>query len=447
MYGSQALREAAEWVLARSPADETEVVLLGTDSQLTRFANNEIHQNVAERNVEVRIRTVLDKRVGVAAANALHPEALEHALQQALDLTRQQPPIPDWPGLPSPEGEPSTVRGFSEETAAATPEDRARQVARVCRPAEEAGVIASGALETATQELAVANSHGVFRYYPATYADFVAVVMSDTGSGYAAGAHRDFSALDVEQLGQEAITKALRSRNPVDIEPGVYDVVLEEYAMSDILWFIGSLGFGARPFVEGQSFVSGRLGERVLGENITLVDDGLDEHALPLPFDFEGVPRQRLTLVERGVAKSVVWDTYWAAKVEGQKSTGHALPAPNPWGPLPLHMHLEAGTTPKAELVRQVERGLWVTRFHYTRTVHPLRVIVTGMTRDGTFLIENGEIVGPVKNLRFTQSYVESLNQVVALSAERRLLRGYAGATLVPAAVIRGFTFTSRTTF
>lgn len=448
MLNEQTLRDLAQTVLLASRADETEVVLLATHARLTRFANNEIHQNVAEHNLEARIRVVKGGRVGVAISNSADRDALLKTLEQAEALAANTPPVPDWPGLPHDTRPTPETETWSEATASATPERRADLVGDVCRTADAAGHVASGALETNTQALYIANSHGVERYVPRTVASFVTVVMSDTGSGYAAGAHRDLNAIPVADLGREAVETATRSRNPIDLEPGVYDVVLDTYAMADILSFVCSLGFGGQAYAEGRSFVSGKLGEQVLGENITIIDDGLSPDGLPLPVDFEGVVRQRLPLVEHGVARAVAWDSRWAARA-GTESTGHALPAPNWWGPVPLHPHLAAGETPRSELVRYVERGIYVTRFNYTRTVNPGRVIVTGLTRDGTFLIENGEIVAPIKNLRFTQSYVEALQNVVALSRERRILAsfGTVGAMKVPAAVIRNFTFTGKTQF
>lgn len=447
MQGMEALREVAERVLSLSPADETEVVYMGNDTSLTRFANNEIHQNVAETNLRLQVRVVLSERIGVARTNSLDDEALEQVVQTALMLARAQPPRLDWPGLPPPGDAPEAIDGFVHATATTSPNERASIAERICRPAIQSNLNASGAIQTTAEELMVANTHGTFVYYPSTLADVVTVVMSESGSGYSHASSADVTAIDVEALGDEAIKKAARSREPVDLEPGRYDVVLEEYAVEDMVRFISLMGLGAQAFVEGRSFASNRLGEKVTGEAITLVDDGLDRETLPLPVDFEGVPRRRVTLIERGVVKNVVWDHYWASKTTEFRNTGHALPAPNPSGPLPIHPQMSAGETPKDELIKQIKRGLWVTRFNYTRVVHPARVVVTGLTRDGTFLIEDGEIVAPVKNLRFTESYLEALDRTIAISRERRLLRTMLFSALVPAVAIEGFTFTGKTQF
>ncbi|HMA33953.1 MAG TPA: metallopeptidase TldD-related protein, partial [Chloroflexia bacterium] len=245
-------------------------------------------------------------------------------------------------------------------------------------------------------------------------------------------------------LGREAIDKAVRSQNPIDIAPGAYDVILEEYAMGEMLQYLSYIGMGALALQEGRSFM--RLGEQITGANITIYDDGADPRCLPMPFDFEGVPKQRVEIIQNGVAKAVVYDTYTAGRAPGKTSTGHGLPAPNTFGPLPLNLILAPGPTPKADLIRGVKRGLWVTRFHYVNIVHPLQTVLTGMTRDGTFLIEDGVITRPVKNLRFTQSVLAALSQA-ELANTLKLQKGFLGGILVPAARIAGFNFSSATDF
>jgi predicted Zn-dependent protease len=192
--------------------------------------------------------------------------------------------------------------------------------------------------------------------------------------------------------------------------------------------------------------MSGRLGERVMGENISIWDDGLSASTIPVPFDYEGVPKKRVKFVDRGVASNVVWDTYQAGKQPPGEasSTGHALPAGNTFGPLPLHTFMQPGDATREDMIKSTKRGLWVTRFWYTRAVHPLNVIVTGMTRDGTFLIEDGKVVGPVRNMRFTQGYVEALNNVDMIGRDTVLLQGEAniGLLRVPALKIARWSFT-----
>ena len=447
MLGKQRIKQITDGILARSAADQTEVVILSGDSFLTRFANSTIHQNVAETNTEVRIRVVLGKRVGVAATNNLEDAALAQALENALAISRLQPENPDFKSLPGPLPL-AEVSAFSEATAKCTPEQRAKGAGSICLMARGDGVVASGALTTEVAELAVANSLGTFAYHIATVADINTVVMSDTSAGYAAARALSVDDLDFEAIGREAIQKCLHSQNPRPLEPGEYTVILEPYAVQDFIQMMGYTGFSAVAMQEGRSFMVGKIGQQVVDPRVSIWDDGLSPDGLPVPFDFEGVPKQRVDLIEKGIARGVVYDSYRAGK-ENKASTGHALPAPNAFGPMPLNPFFGPGDATLDEMIAGTERGLYVTRFHYTRPVDPKRVIITGMTRDGTFLIENGEIAYPVKNLRFTQSYLEALNYVEAIGRRPRLLGGMAsiGGASVPALKLGKFRFTGATEF
>jgi predicted Zn-dependent protease len=448
MLGEQRTKQITDTILAQSTAEQTEVVILANDQYLTRFANSTIHQNVAETNTEIRIRVVLGGRVGVATTNSLDAEALAQALESALAIARMQPENPDFKSLPGPE--PMTeVTVFSEATANCTPEQRARGAGAICLRAREAGAVASGALTTTVIEVVVANSLGTFAYYATTSADINTVVMVETGAGYASALTLDIRDLDFEAIGREAVTKCLRSQNPRSLEPGEYTVILEPYAVQDFVQMMAWTGFSAVAYQEGRSFMTGKIGQQILDPRVSVWDDGLNPEGLPWLFDFEGVPKQRVNLIEEGVARGVVYDSYRAGKEQGQTSTGHALPAPNAFGPLPLNTFFAPGKATVEEMIANTERGLYVTRFHYTRPVEPSRVVITGMTRDGTFLIEKGEIAYPVKNLRFTQSYLEALNQVEMIGREPHLLLGMAGMARdsVPALKLNQFTFTGATEF
>jgi predicted Zn-dependent protease len=229
---------------------------------------------------------------------------------------------------------------------------------------------------------------------------------------------------------------------PVELPPGDYPVVLEPYAVVDIADMLGYLGFSALAVQEERSFFE--PGKRIGSDLVTLTDDASDRAGMPASFDYEGVPTQRVTLVDAGICRAVVHDAQTAAR-DGVASTGHGLPAPNPWGPFPLHMVMGAGGTPREELLGGLERGLLVTRFHYTNVVHPKQAIITGMTRDGLFLVEAGRITRPVRNLRFTQSYLDALGAVEAVSAERIAVDGFLGTAVVPSLRIGSFTFTGAT--
>lgn len=429
---------------AEAGASEAEALVLGTDSQLTRFANSEIHQNVAERNTTVNLRFVDGRRVGVSSTNRLDDAALRRLARSAAAIARLQPERDDFAGLPTPTGPISLVAGAaSGTTAEATPEQRASGVREVIGRIDAAGMLAYGSFSTSLEYVAVANSHGVRAQEERTFAQLITVAMGADGeAGYAEACAVDVSGIDPGAIGAEAAGKAVAGHGPVALPPGDYPVVLEPYAVVDLLDMLGYVGFSALAVQEGRSFFEPG---RVVGSDlVSIVDDGADPAGAPASFDYEGVAKQRVALIEGGVCRDVVYDAETAARA-GRLSTGHGLPAPNPWGPFPLNMLMDAGSASPDELVGGLERGLLVTRFHYTNPVHPKLAIVTGMTRDGLFLVEGGRIINPVRNLRFTQSYLTALAGVEAVGAERRLLRSGLGVVVVPALRIGAFTFTGAT--
>ncbi len=435
-------------LLQRSTADQMEVLVLGNDEQLTRFANNTIHQNVSETNATVTVRVALGQRVGVATSNDLTAAGLDRVLETATAVARLQPENPDFPGFPQPRPV-ASANAFDEDTAGSSPQDRAQQVGIVCRRAGAAGLIASGAFSTSTHELAVANSHGTLAYHASTQADLVTVVMSDDSAGYAAERTWQVGQMDVPALGDEATAKALRGRAPRDLTPGVYTVVLEPYATQDFLAMLRYTGMSALALQEGRSWMNGRVGQQLMAPSISIWDDGLDPSGVPLPFDFEGVPKQRVDIVKQGVALGVVYDTTTAHKEAERASTGHAVhPAmAATMGPIPLNLFMAPGDATLDEMIASTERGLLITRFHYTRPVHPRDAIITGLTRDGTFLIEKGEIAYPVKNLRYTQSYLQALAGTEMVGNELKSLGSFIGVDRAPALKLAEFQFTGATQF
>jgi PmbA protein len=444
MLGPDAIRKLADTVFPASRADQTEVVLLGGESSLTRFANNFIHQNVNERDAEIRVRAVVGSRVGVASSNDLSQNALARLAETAVVIAERQPDNTEFPGLPAPR--PLTeVSSFSQATADFSPADRARAVKTVCSLAQERGVRAFGAFSTSASEIAVVSTTGVFAHGTSTAATIKSVVMADdSGSGYAQRSAMDARDIDAESVAVEAVETAIRSRLPVEVEPGDYTVVLNEYAVADLLDFLSYMGFSALAVQEGRSFMAEARDKQVVSPLVSIWDDGLDPRGLPSSFDFEGMPKQRVTFLEEGVGREVVYDTITAAR-DGRDTTGHALPAPNTFGPMPWNMFMAAGDADKDSMLASVERGLLVNRFHYVNVLHPLKTVLTGMTRDGTFLIERGEVTRPVMSLRFTQSAIGALANTTMVSRDRRLHSDEFGASLVPSLLVNGFRFTGVT--
>jgi predicted Zn-dependent protease len=418
------------------------------DSALTRFANSEIHQNVAERNLTVSLRHVVGRRIAVVSTGRVDAEGLRSLVHRAAAIARSCEELEDWAGLPAPRDGADVIGGsigWSDATAGATPEFRADGVRAVIAAADAVGVTAYGSFSTDAESVAIANSAGIRAAERRTASQLLTVQMSpDGGTGYAESVSMDATTIDAAAIGREAAEKARASDNPVSIEAGDYPVVLEEYAVVDVTDMLGYVGFSALAVQEERSFAE--PGKKVGTELVTIVDDGADRSGLPMSIDYEGVRKERVALVEAGVCRDVVYDSQTAARA-GRTSTGHGLPAPNPLGPFPLNAVMSAGATPRDELIGGLDRGLLVTRFHYTNVVHPKLAMITGMTRDGTFLVEGGRIVGPVRNLRFTQSYLSALAGVSAVSSTRKTLRGMLGAAVVPALRIDGWTFTGVTEF
>jgi predicted Zn-dependent protease len=425
----------AHTALQACPADEVEVACQAEDTALTRFANSQIHQNVRAETIEIRVRAIVGKRVGVASTTSLDADALARTATQAAAAARLTTEVPDLARLPAPAPLTGSA-GYAPATAACTPAERAALVAVVCQAARGRGLLAAGACTTETRALAIVNSRGVAVHARATSAELQTVVMADdaSASGYAARAALDVTALDAAGLATEAVERAAQSRAATPLPEGEYEVVLAPYAVADIVEMLAYLGFSARALQEGTSFLCGRLGEQIVGEAVSIWDDALDPRGLPFPFDYEGVPKKRVALIERGIARSVVYDTQTASRA-GRTSTGHALPAPDTLGPLPTHLFVATGDAADLDaLVAQVADGVLVTRFWYTRPVHPLRVLITGMTRDGTFRVRDGRIVGPLANSRYTQSYLEALRDVRGITRDAVLLKGdMCGAHYVPA--------------
>jgi PmbA protein len=442
-HDALALAERVLALAVEAGATEAEALVMTDDAALTRFANSQIHQNVAETNVLVNLRFVSGTRVGVASSGRTDEEGLRRLAERGAAIARVVEELPDWGGLPDPTPIEPVDAAYAPATAGASPELRADGVRAVIDAADSAGVTAYGSFSTGTETIAVANSKGVRAGQTRTSAQLLTVSMGPGGgTGYAEAAAVDATAIDAGAIGRESAEKARATANAVAIDAGEYTVVLEEYAVVDISDMLGYLGFSALAVQEERSFVE--PGRRVGSELVSMVDDGRDTSGLPMAFDYEGVAKQPVPLLDAGVCRGVVYDAQTAAH-DGVRSTGHGLPAPNTYGPFPINQLIAAGETPRDELIAGLRRGLLVTRFHYTNPVHPKLAIVTGMTRDGTFLVEDGRIVGPVRNLRFTQSYLDALAGVTAVSRERKTLKGFLGAAVVPALRIDGWTFTGTT--
>jgi predicted Zn-dependent protease len=382
--------------------------------------------------------------VGVASTNRIDDASLRACCDAAVRAASIAPEDPGFPGLPAPEPFEPPSRA-AESTRRFSAERRAEAVGSIVAESRDRGLSAAGKVRSAEHVVAVANSHGIDVGMPLTGVQATVLAAGETGSGWASFLGADADELDAAGLGAHAADLAVRSADPTDLDPGTYPVVLAPEAVADIMDFLAYTGFSAKAYEEGRSFLSNRLEDQIMSEIVNIVDDGTAPYSLGLAFDYEGVPKQRTFLIEEGVGKRPVHDSYWAAKT-GWTNSGNALPAPNPYGPMPLNLELLPGESTVEELIGGVERGVYVTRFHYVNVEDPIPVTLTGMTRDGTFLIEDGRLTRPLKNLRFTQSAIEALEYCEGITAERRFIGTEEGASLVPGILCSRFAFTGQTT-
>jgi predicted Zn-dependent protease len=445
MIGRENCLRLLKRIVQESPADQTEALLLTEDSTLTRFAQSTIHQHVAEKNATAILRVVSGKKIAVVSTNVLKPSSLRDSLQKAISLVKIQEPNAEFSSLPGPNPI-SGVNTFSENIYSLTPDKKVRVIKNLFSIGRKGRVRVSGAFSHGSVELTVVNSLGVEAYQRYSDLFFHLIAEDEKGSGYASFVSRDPGELNIEALADEAIGKTSRGE-PIQIEPGEYEVILEPYAVSELLSFLGYLGFHALALQEGRSFFCNALGQRMVDEKVTIYDDGLDPGGLQAPFDFEGIPKQKVIFFEEGVAKGVTYDSFTAGR-EGKESTGHALIAPNTEGPIPINLFMKGGGSSLDEMIGSVRKGIYVTRFHYINIVEPMKAVLTGMTRDGTFLIEEGEVKRPIKNLRFTESILKALSRVSAISKDQRICsegtvysRRFVTGVVAPAIKVDGFNF------
>ena len=432
----------ADAVLAHLPEGcEGEVVVDELDSALTRFAHNAVHQNVAEQGTSLRLRLVdAQRRVGVAQVRGTAADRAERLVRAADRARLLSPPGSARAPLAQPVVAGDDHAAWSDATAAATPEWRADAVGRIATLARDRGLSSFGALSTTARQMAVVNSRGVRRCARATMAQCTTVVRGEDGSGFAERAAAAVDDLDVDGIAAEVVETAQRNQGAQPLTPGVYPVVLSPYAVAEMIEYLSYMAFGALARQEGRSFM--RPGERLMSETVGIRDDVTDARVLPFPFDWEGVTTRRVDHVRGGVCGDLVYDLP-TALVDGVESTGHSLPQPNTEGPQCSHLVVDAGSASADDLLDGAP-AVYVTRFWYVREVHALRTMITGMTREGTFLVEGGRLSRPVKDMRFTQSIVDALATVEGIAAERMLRTSEDGVSLlVPAMRLGRFAFTS----
>jgi predicted Zn-dependent protease len=460
MLNQERARELFKKIRKFSTSDQVEMLIGGGKSALTRFANNTILQNVADENYDVSVRVQFGGRTARASTNKWDEESLRRVVHSAEELARVQEEDPDLlPMYDGKEGGPlqDTPGRFHEPTAVMGAAERAEQVAHMVEVANKGKLNSSGVYATSQQVEGIFNSLGVERWHQQTMAEASVTMTAPDSTGWQKANSPNAGSLDARAMAETAADKARRSASPKEIAAGKYTVVLEPSAVLDIVGFM-FWDFGGLSLLDQRSFLNNRMGKRIFGENINIVDDPRHPLQSGAAWDGEGVPREPLTLVENGVVKNLVYARGSAARLRGSefasqltnaRPTGHGFPLPNEMGEAPMNVVFEVKEKKQAvnEMIKGTERGILVTRLWYIREVDPYEKILTGMTRDGTFLIENGQVTHGLRNFRFNESLLHMLSSVEALGEPVRASGEEAFDMVVPAMKVRDFNFTEVTKF
>jgi predicted Zn-dependent protease len=423
---------------------ETEVQVDEGIDALTRFANNAIHQHVAEHGLNVSIRTVVDGRTARVTTNRVDEDSLKAALEGSLSLAASQPKDAHLLPLPGKQKY-RAVNRYIPATATLSAEERARAVKSSCDLAERKGQVAAGIFASGQSQTILGNSRGLMAGYRQTQAEFSITMQHGSAASWAKANSADVRQFNPISLSQIASGKAGLAQNPVELAPGHYNVILEPAAALDLVGLL-FYDFAATAVKDQRSCLADRMGKPLFGPNISIVDDVFHPEQLGASFDGEGMPRQKVALVEKGVPRNLVYSRR-SAKEAKTKPTGHGFPLPNEHGEAPMNLVFGGGKTSVDEMIASTDRGLLVTRLWYIREVDPYEKIMTGMTRDGLFLVEKGKITKAVRNFRFNQSVLEMLRNVDSLGPAHRTSGEEAFEMVVPAMKVRNFHFSEVTKF
>jgi len=440
------VKAASADALNLAGTDGVEVVVTGSSTGLTRYAVSEIIQNTVRNEIRAHVRVVSEGRVATASTTQLTSEALVRTAGRALEAARASRPDPEFPGLPDPSrvGTPQPVFRWDDATATRRPAERAEKVRQIL--AASGASNAAGIFETSAHAYAVVSSLGVDCFDAFTRCVTICLVDNGESTGWGDASSHDFDRVDVEAVARRAAEKAERGRGASDGTPGTYEVVLEPAAVGVMLDYLSYVGMGAKQVIEGESFLASRRGETVGAESITVADDVFHPESVGLGFDLEGVPKKRVAVIDRGVAKEPVTDLRTAQRL-GVDPSGH-YSGSSEFGPYASNTVLEPGTSTTEEMIAGVDDGYLVTRFHYVNVLERPTTLLTGMTRDGTFRIRKGELAEPVHNFRFAQSVLDAFASTKGVGSELEAFApeyGSFGSAVAPALHVGAFTFASIT--
>ncbi|MBK8206286.1 MAG: TldD/PmbA family protein [Planctomycetes bacterium] len=450
MLSRDAAQTLIEKVIKLADAEQVEAILHSSSTNSTRFSSNVITQNVGLTNDSLRLRVINGKRQGVSSVNQFDDESIKRCIKSALAIAKVA--ADDNALLPMIDKQPKyeAVNAWYESTARYTPAQRAEQIGKVLRDYDKRGLEGAGIFDTDEGAIAYGNNRGVLAYKSGSKAEFSVSAFMENGGveGWAESFALDVGKCDPVRAGNIAAAKAESGRSTQGIEPGEYTVVLEPAAVAEMMLFWGWLTANGLAFAEGRSFHKGELGQSILDKKLTITEDPYHPELGGTPFDLEGFATQRVTLVENGTIKAVCHDRRSAALCK-QQNTGHANPQPDARGAGPGNLVVKPGDASLEQMIASTQRGLLVTKFHYTNTVNQQDVSITGLTRAGTFLIEDGKVKHAVKNMRFTQSLLSALADIEAIGSEAHASGGalFGGNFVVPAMKLKHWRFSSPTGF
>ncbi|MFC1849604.1 TldD/PmbA family protein [candidate division CSSED10-310 bacterium] len=428
-------------LLQKSPVTDTEVILDGLTEATTRFANNHIHQNVAEDRREIACRVVQQGQVGYARANQMTGQAAENMLQQAIARMEAHPVTCQNFQLVNPQ-QYKPLQNFDSTTAHLDAARRADIVETIINRVKADGLLAAGTVLNGFHEIGVVNSRGVEAFHRFSHFHLTLTVYDqNNASSWTAIEGTTCDPDEILPAVEKTVQRALRSKNPQEIPAGHYTVILEPAATGTFIENLGWLAFGAKDHLQKKSCLYNRIGENVTGALVTVYDDAYHPLSLGMPFDYEGTSKQVAVLIDKGVASGIVHDSV-TARLMNTQSTGHSLPQPNPIGPIPGNLIMKQGPHSLEDIISDTKEGILITRFHYNSIVNEKNTALTGLTRDGTFFIRNGELAFPIKNLRYNERILGAFNRIEAIS-HKQILTGEYSKVVVPALKINHFHFTA----
>ena len=439
-------RELVKRIRIYLKKNDFEIVVIENNSELTRFAQSYIHQNVAETDLNLTLKLINKDRISIVEINSIDEQVLSKNIEKAIELAKISPKLDYHYQLVKPQLYKIKSK-YSEKTANFTPLKRAQLINHLIKEVNREGYEAAGAFKTEIIAIVIINSEGVFAFDQGTKVDFNGVVTKDNSTAYASFIDSDISNFNIKKITDELLSVAFKNVDQVEIEPGIYTVILSPEAVASILDYTGYTTFNGKLIAEGKSFYSANRRKKIFPEIITILDDPLDEFTLPIPFDFAGYPREKIYLIKDGVIIDGVYDHLTALKYN-LKCTANTLPPESAsMGAIPFNLAMKGGEDNVRDIISNTKKGVYITRFHYVNVLNPMSVQLTGMTRDGTFLIEDGKMIRAIKNMRFNTSVIDMLKAVDMISKERQTKKGFVGPVVAPYLRTKNFTFSSKTSF